>query len=56
MKLLITGANGSLGAYLTRYFASKGHTIIALVRKDDSKDVAALALVVQADIRNPLAP
>ena len=29
MKILITGANGSLGAFLTKYLSEKGHEIIA---------------------------
>ncbi len=29
MKILITGATGSLGAFLTRHFSEKGHEIIA---------------------------
>jgi nucleoside-diphosphate-sugar epimerase len=56
MKLLITGANGSLGAYLTRYFAAKGHDIIAVVRRDYYPELHAHARVLQADINQPLAP
>lgn len=32
MKIIITGATGSLGAYLTRWFNAKGHTVIAVGR------------------------
>ncbi|MEL6654323.1 MAG: NAD(P)-dependent oxidoreductase, partial [Bacteroidota bacterium] len=56
MKILITGATGSLGAYLVRYFANQGHEIIASGRM--TTPPAALMNVaseyVQADINDPV--
>ncbi len=34
MKVLVTGANGFLGAWLTRSLAEQGHEVYALVRKN----------------------
>ena len=33
MKIVITGANGSFGGAMTRYFSKKGHTVIACGRQ-----------------------
>lgn len=41
MKVLVTGANGFLGAWLTRSLTEKGHEVYALVRKNS--DLAELA-------------
>jgi nucleoside-diphosphate-sugar epimerase len=54
MRIVITGANGSLGAFLTRYFTRQGHTVIALVRNHCPPQLAALSAVIQADVRYPV--
>ena len=39
MKLIIAGANGFLGRYLARYFTSRGHEVVGLVRRPaDTQD------------------
>ncbi|CAM4198186.1 NAD(P)-dependent oxidoreductase [Cytophagaceae bacterium 50C-KIRBA] len=40
MKILITGANGYVGARLAAYFAKQGHQVIPLVRKLDRNHLA----------------
>jgi len=55
MKILITGATGSLGAYLTRHFANLGHEIIASGRiAKPPEELLKYATYIQADIENPL--
>ena len=55
MKIIITGATGSLGAYLTRWFAAKGHEIFALGRIDDPpQKLLSCAQYIKADITNTL--
>ncbi len=54
MRIIITGATGSLGGYLTRYFFLKGNDVIAFGR--DKNPPAALlkyATYFQADITKP---
>lgn len=54
MKLLITGATGSLGAYLTRYFSGKGHQVIASGKaQQPPKNLLNCAQYFQADINRP---
>lgn len=51
MKILITGATGSLGAFLTRYFSQKGHKIIATGRSMTPPPLLArYATYLRADI------
>lgn len=55
MKILITGATGSLGACLTRYFSRKGHKIIATGQmKTPPENLLKYADYRQADITKPL--
>ncbi len=55
MKILITGANGSLGGYLTRYFSQKGHQIVACGRQSESPaELLNYATYIQADINKPM--
>jgi dihydroflavonol-4-reductase len=55
MKVLVTGANGFLGALLTRRLLAEGHQVKALVRK--SSDLSELENVkpqyVYGDVTNP---
>jgi nucleoside-diphosphate-sugar epimerase len=55
MKIIITGATGSLGAFLTRWFSGRGHDVIALGRTENPP-VALLACstYVRADITKPM--
>ncbi len=54
MKILITGATGSLGAYLTRHFANLGHEIIASGRlAEPPKELLHYATYIQANIEKP---
>jgi 2-alkyl-3-oxoalkanoate reductase len=55
MKIIITGATGSLGAYLTRWFAAKGHEIIALGRiENPPPELLSCAQYIRADITSSL--
>lgn len=54
MKILITGANGYVGARLATYFARHGHQVISLVRKLDKKQVdwaSHMFNVLEGDIK-----
>ena len=54
MKIIITGAKGSLGAFLTRHFASKNHTVIATGRMTTPPpNLPAYAQYICADITRP---
>lgn len=54
MKIIITGATGSLGAYLTRYFFHKGHEVIATGRMATPPPaLLQCAEYIQADITGP---
>ena len=56
MKVLVTGANGYLGARITEFLAKAGHEVIASVRKvpDERPEWRALlAGVVVGDLRQP---
>jgi len=54
MKIIITGATGSLGGALTRYFASHGHEVIATGRMNTPpKALLQYATYIQADIVKP---
>ncbi len=54
MKILITGATGSLGAYLTKYLSEKGHQIIASGRiETPPKNLLKYAEYLKADITKP---
>ena len=43
MKVLVTGANGFLGSWLTRRLMQEGHTVSALVRKNS--DLSEISVV-----------
>lgn len=56
MKILITGANGYLGARLTQHLVQQGHEVIASVRRstDEQREWSnAIARVIVGDVRNP---
>jgi nucleoside-diphosphate-sugar epimerase len=54
MKIIITGATGSLGAFLTRYFSQQGHEIIATgTVQNPPKVLLKFAEYMQVDIRKP---
>ena len=54
MKIIITGATGAFGGAMVRYFAKKGHDIIATGRVETPpKELLKLASYIQADITEP---
>ncbi len=53
MKIIITGATGSLGAYLTRYYSQQGNDVIACGRdKNPPKNLLKFASYLNIDINN----
>ena len=52
MKYLVTGANGFIGSYLSRYLLKKGHDVIALSRSflPEVKELLAGAEFIEADV------
>jgi nucleoside-diphosphate-sugar epimerase len=54
MKIIVTGATGSLGAILTRYFSSQGHEVIAIGRMKNPPDkLLSYAKYYRTDITHP---
>lgn len=56
MKILITGANGYLGARLTQYLVQQGHEVIASVRRITNEQRVwskSVARVIVGDVCNP---
>ncbi len=54
MKIIITGATGSLGAYLTRHFSNHGHQVIATgIRPNPPEELLKFATYIKADITQP---
>jgi 2-alkyl-3-oxoalkanoate reductase len=54
MKIIVTGATGSLGAVLTRYFARQGHEVIATGKMDvPPLNLPTFASYIKADITRP---
>lgn len=54
MKIVITGANGSLGANLVSYFSRQGHEILATgLQKNAPSKLLQSAQYLQVDIRTP---
>lgn len=56
MKIIITGANGFVGAALCRYFYHQGHQVIATGRQaEPNAGLLKYATYFQADITQPMA-
>jgi len=54
MKIIITGATGSLGAYLTRWYSARGHEVIAIGRtQNPPARLKTYARYIMADITRP---
>lgn len=54
MKIIITGATGAFGSAMVRYFAKKGHDIIAVGRMENPPSaLLTLATYFKADITKP---
>lgn len=53
MKVLITGANGFLGAHLARVLAARGDEVRCLVRSDRSALEGADVEIAQGDVTDP---
>lgn len=54
MKIIVTGATGSLGGVITRHFATSGHSVIATGRvAKPPTELLKYAKYIQADITKP---
>jgi nucleoside-diphosphate-sugar epimerase len=54
MRIVVTGATGSLGAYLTRWFSARGHEVFAVGRTEDPPvALRACSTYLRADITQP---
>jgi uncharacterized protein YbjT (DUF2867 family) len=53
MNLLVLGASGGVGRWLTRFAADGGHAVTALVRPSASLDVPPTVRVVRGDVLDP---
>src|SRR5215207_4206776 len=53
MKLLILGASGGVGRWLTRLAAERGHEVTALVRPGSALDATAGVRVLRGDVLDP---
>ncbi|MEO8759620.1 MAG: NAD(P)-dependent oxidoreductase [Bacteroidia bacterium] len=54
MRIIITGATGSLGAFLTRYYSKKGHDVIACGRDErPHPNLLNYATYLKKDISKP---
>jgi uncharacterized protein YbjT (DUF2867 family) len=53
MKLLLLGASGGVGRWLTRFAGEGGHTVTAVVRPTAAFNDATVARVIRGDVLDP---
>nr|WP_221379009.1 NAD(P)H-binding protein [Actinoplanes polyasparticus] len=53
MKILVTGATGTVGGHVARRLSGRGHDLVALVRDPARADLPADVTLVQGDLTDP---
>ncbi|TKA06399.1 SDR family oxidoreductase [Actinacidiphila oryziradicis] len=55
MKILVTGATGTVGGHVARQLSGSGHQLVALVRDPSKADLPADITIVEGDLTDPSA-
>ncbi|MFC3743758.1 SDR family oxidoreductase [Paractinoplanes deccanensis] len=53
MKILVTGATGTVGGHVARQLSGRGHDIVALVRDPAKADLPADVSLIEGDLTDP---
>ncbi|XVU24560.1 SDR family oxidoreductase [Actinoplanes sp. CA-054009] len=55
MKILVTGATGTVGGHVARQLTGRGHEVVALVRDPARADLPAGVTLIEGDLTDPAA-